>query len=260
MRNFENINRIVIKVGTSTLTYENGSLNLRRIEQLARVISDLQNSGKHIVLVSSGAIGVGAQKMGLDHRPTTVKGKQAAAAIGQAQLMEIYDEFFRQYNQLIGQVLLTHMVLTDDKMHQNAINTFQTLLEYNAIPIVNENDTVVTDEIVFGDNDTLSAHIARMVDADLLIMLTDIDGLYDEDPNENLDAKLISEVNVITDKIKQMAGGAGSNRGTGGMQTKLIAAEIAQGSSTKTVIMNGNNPTKIYDLLEGEKIGTYFDC
>ncbi|MQW23694.1 MULTISPECIES: glutamate 5-kinase [unclassified Lactococcus] len=260
MRNLENINRMVIKVGTSTLTYENGSLNLRRIEQLARLISDLQNSGKHIVLVSSGAIGVGAQKLGMDHRPTTVKEKQAAAAIGQAQLMEIYDEFFRQYNQLIGQVLLTHLVLTDKKMHDNAVNTFQTLLEFNVIPIVNENDTVVTDEILFGDNDTLSAHIANMVKADMLVMLTDIDGLYDMNPNENPDARLIREIPVITDQVREMAGGVSSNRGTGGMATKLLAAQIAQQSKTRTVIMNGADPSKIYNLLEGEEIGTYFDC
>lgn len=260
MRNLEKINRLVIKVGTSTLTYENGSLNLKRIEALTRVISDLKNSGKQIVLVSSGAIGVGAQKLGLNHRPKTVMEKQAAAAIGQTQLMEIYDEFFRRYNHLIGQVLLTHLVLTDQKMHNNAVNTFQTLLEYGAIPIVNENDTVVTDEILFGDNDTLSAHIANMVHADLLIMLTDIDGLYEENPNDNPQAKLLSEISVITDSIKKMAGGSSSNRGTGGMQTKLEAACIAQKSHTKTVIMSGDDPTKIYALLEGEHIGTYFDC
>ena len=258
MRNFNEKNKIVIKVGTSSLTFENGSLNLRKIESLARVITDLKNSGKEVVLVSSGAIGVGVSRLNLSAKPEDSPGKQAMAAIGQCQLMSIYDEFFRKYNQIVGQVLLTKDVVTNEKMNKNAVNTFFALLNYGIIPIVNENDTVSTDEIEFGDNDTLSAYVANIVNADLLVMLTDIDGLYDKNPSEE-GAKLIPEVNEITNCIKQMAGGAGSSRGTGGMITKLMAAEIAAKSDTKTVIISGENPSIIYDVFEGAEIGTYFN-
>ena len=259
MRDFGSVSKIVIKVGTSTLTYDNGKLNLRKIEELARVLSDLKNSGKDIILVSSGAIGVGVSRVGLKERPKSIPAKQAMAAIGQCQLMSIYDEFFRRYNQTVGQVLLTKDVVTNEKMNRNAINAFNTLLDYNIIPIVNENDTVSTDEIEFGDNDTLSAYVANIIRADLLILLTDVDGLYDKNPSE-AGAVLISEVNEITDEIKNSVGGAGTARGTGGMKTKIMAVEIAAGSGTKTIIMCGENPSQIYNLLEGESIGTYFNC
>jgi len=257
MRNLKTANKIVIKVGTSTLTFDNGSLNLRRIEELVRVLSDIKNSGRQVVLVSSGAIGVGVSRLRLDERPQDIKGKQAAAAVGQCQLMSIYDEFFRRYNQVVGQVLLTKDVITNEVMHENSVNTFEALLGYNVIPIVNENDTVSTYEIMFGDNDTLSAYVANIVDADLLIMLTDIDGLYDKNPSEP-GAKLISEVCEITDEIRKGAGGVGSSRGTGGMATKIMAVEIAAATSTQTIIMDGQNPAAIYDVLEGANIGTYF--
>ena len=259
MRDFSSVKKIVIKVGTSTLTFKNGSLNLAKIEALARVISDLKNSGKDVILVSSGAIGVGISRVGLSERPRSVPGKQAMAAIGQCQLMSIYDEFFRRYNHIVGQILLTKDVVTNEKMNQNAVNTFNTLLDHGVIPIVNENDTVSIDEIEFGDNDTLSAYVTNIIHADLLILLTDVDGFYDKDPSQE-GAKLISEVNAITDTVKENAGGAGSKQGTGGMETKIMAVSIAANSGAKTVIMNGENPMQIYELLRGEEIGTYFNC
>jgi len=260
MRALSNVKRIVVKVGTSTLTYENGRLNIRGIEKLVRVLADLRNSGHEIVLVSSGAIGVGASKLAFDHRPQEVREKQAAASVGQPLLMEIYDEFFRKYNQTIGQILLTKNVLINQQMHENAVNTFSTLFEYGVIPIVNENDTVVTDEILFGDNDTLSAYIADIVEADLLLLLTDIDGLYDKNPKEFPEAKLLHEVTELTNEVRAAAGGVSSNRGTGGMQTKLLAVEVAAKAGAKTIIMNGAEPAEIYRVLEGEQIGSYFDC
>jgi len=254
MRKLTEINKIVIKVGTSTLTYENGELNLRRIEELAQVIADIKNSGKDVILVTSGAIGAGVGRLRLSARPTIIKQKQATAAVGQCQLMCIYDEFFRRYNKTAGQILLTKDVVTNTKMHENAINTFDALLSYGVIPIVNENDAVSTDEILFGDNDTLSAHVASITKADLLIILTDVDGLYDENKNT------IHEVTEITENIKNLVGGAGSKLGVGGMITKLMAVEIATEAGTKTIIMNGKKPSLIYNVLEGEKIGTFFNC
>lgn len=265
MRNFSDVKRIVIKVGTSTLTFENGELNLRRIQELALVVADVRNSGKDVILVSSGAVGAGVGRLGLKSRPTAIKEKQAAAAVGQSQLVCIYDEFFRKYNKTVGQVLLTRDVVVNEAMHENVVNTFETLLDFGVIPIVNENDSVSIAEIIvddnetFSDNDTLSAHVANIVNADLLIMLSDIDGLYDRNPAEP-DAKLISEVTEITEEIKKMAGGAGSTLGTGGMVTKILAVEIAKNSGTKTLLINGNNPAQIYNVLEGEEIGTYFNC
>lgn len=250
--------KIVIKVGTSTLTHANGNLNLKRIKEIVRVISDIKNSGKDVVLVTSGAIGVGTARLKLRQRPTEVREKQAAAAIGQSILMGIYDKFFSEHNYTVGQILLTKDCITNAEMRNNAINTFATLLEFGAIPIVNENDTIVVHEIKLGDNDTLSAHIANLINADLLILLTDVDGLYDRNPNE-AGAKLIPEVNEITDAIKTIAGGAGSANGTGGMVTKLCAVEIAAKSGTKTIITNGSNPALIYEVLEGKEIGTYFN-
>jgi len=257
MRNFTHVQKIVIKVGTSTLTFANGSLNLKRIEELTRVITDIKNSGKEVILVSSGAIGVGVSRLRLSERPQDSPTKQAMAAVGQCQLIAIYDEFFRRYNQIVGQVLLTKDVVTNEKMHKNAVNTFVRLLKYGVIPIVNENDTVSTDEIEFGDNDTLSAYVANIVKADLLVLLTDIDGLYDRNPADD-GAKLISEVAEITDTIRNMAGGAGSKLGTGGMETKIIAAEIATASGTETLILSGEKPSLLYEALEGAEVGTYF--
>jgi len=257
MRDLQNTKRLVIKVGTSTLTYDNGSLNLKRIEELARVIADINNSGKEVILVTSAAISVGTQRLGLLTRPFELTGKQAMSAVGQCQLMSIYDEFFRRYNQIIGQILITKDVVEDQQMHKNTTNTFNTLLQYNVIPVVNANDTISTEETTL-DNDNLSAYVANIVKADLLIILTDIDGLYDRNPNL-AGAKLISEVKEITETIYKNAGGAGTNRGTGGMETKLMAAEIAAQSQTKTIIVSGENPSLIYDVLSGKEIGTYFN-
>ncbi len=255
--------RIVIKVGTSTLTYDNGKLNLRRVEQLCKAISDLTNSGKEIVLVSSGAIGVGVGKLGLPERPTETRKKQALAAVGQCELMFMYDKLFGEYNSTVAQILLTRRVIEDDHLRVNACNTFQTLLEMGIIPIVNENDTVAVDEVEgtnFGDNDMLSAIVSRVIGADLLVILTDIDGLYDRNPRTNPDAKLIRRVEKIDDNIRHMAGGSGSNRGTGGMATKIVAAEIATKAGVECCIINGNTPNNLYDLLDGKEIGTVFQA
>lgn len=258
MRDFKNAKRIVIKVGTSTLTHASGNLNLKRIEELVRVISDMKNSGKDVVLVTSGAIGVGVARLKLGKRPSDVKGKQAAAAIGQSILMGIYDKMFGEYGNVVGQVLITRDCMTEEIKRKNAVNTFETLLEYDAIPIVNENDTVAVEEIKFGDNDTLAAHVASLICADLLVLLTDVDGLYDKNPKE-ASAKLIPEVKQITEQLKAAAGGAGTDKGTGGMITKLLAAEIAGESGINTVIINGSNPLLVYDVLDGKNVGTYFN-
>ena len=253
--------RIVIKVGTSTLTYENGRLNLRRIEQLVKVICDLTNSGKEIVLVSSGAIGVGVGKLGLKERPSKNREKQALAAVGQCELMFIYDKLFGEYNHNVAQILLTKFAVDTDHKKQNVINTMETLLEMGIIPIVNENDTCAIDELdgdKIGDNDRLSAIVAEIVNADLLVMLTDIDGLYNKNPKNNHDAEKIEVVEKITDEIRTMASGSGSNRGTGGMITKIIAAEYATSYGIECCIMNGETPKRLYDLFDGKKIGTVF--
>ena len=255
-------NRIVVKVGTSSLTYENGKLNLRSVEQLCKVLTDLQNSGKEIILVSSGAVAVGMGKVGIEKRPTSIKKKQALAAVGQLELMFIYDKLFGEYNSTVAQLLLTRRVVDDDHLRTNATNTFDALLDMGIIPIVNENDSTATDELEgenFGDNDMLSAIVANVVDADLLIILTDINGLYDSDPKENPNAKLISVVPKITEDIRNMAGGAGSKRGTGGMATKITAAQFATNSGIACCVMNGENPKRIYDLLEGNPVGTMFE-
>lgn len=253
--------RIVVKVGTSTLTYENGKVNLRRLEKLCKVLSDLHNSGKQVILVSSGAIGIGVGKLNLPERPKETRYKQAVAAVGQCELMFLYDKLFGEYNNSVAQILLTKNILTNDHSKQNVVNTFQTLLEMGIIPIVNENDTVAIDELVgsnFGDNDNLSAIVADLVGADMLIILTDIDGLYDSDPRKNPDAKKIPVVNCIDDRIREMAGGSGSNRGTGGMATKLTAAAAATSAGINCCVMSGNDPENIYKLIDGEQIGTMF--
>ncbi len=250
--------RIVFKVGTSTLTYENGKVNILRVEKLARVLCDLRNSGKDIILVSSGAIAVGVAKMGESERPKALPHKQAMAAIGQSELMYLYDKLFSEYNNTVAQVLLTMDVMGHALRKQNAQNTFETLLERGVIPVVNENDTVSTEEVEFGDNDTLSALVAELISADLLVILSDIDGLYDKDPKTNSDAKLIHVVEQIGPEIRECAGGAGSRRGTGGMITKLHAGDIATQAGIDMVILNGENPYDIYKMLDGEPVGTLF--
>ena len=254
----KNAENIVIKVGTSSLTHSNGKLNLDRIEKLARVLSNLSNQGKKITLVSSGAIGVGAERLGLDRANITLPEKQASASVGQAILMKIYQKFFGEYNTPVSQILLTKDVMDGGIRKENAQNTFNTLLNLGVIPIVNENDTISTFEIEFGDNDTLSATVASLVNADLLILLTDIDGLFTADPRKDKNAKIISVVEEINEEIDSVADGAGSKLGTGGMITKISAAKICCKYGIDTVIANGDNPKIIYDILNGSETGTLF--
>ena len=248
---------IVVKVGTSTVTHDTGLLNIKRIELLSRTICDLKNSGSKVTLVSSGAIGVGVSRLGFAEKPKQTREVQAVAAVGQVELMNIYSKLFGEYGVNVAQILLTKDVIDDGERRFNAQSTMNTLLDLGVVPIVNENDSISTYEI-FGDNDTLSAYVAQLVSADLLVLLSDIDGLYDSDPNINKDAKLIHEVTKITDKIKLSAGAAGTRRGTGGMQTKLAAAEIAMSRGSDMVIANGKDPTVLYDITEGKSAGTMF--
>lgn len=250
--------RVVFKVGTSTLTYAGGGINIRRVEKLVRVLSDLKNQGKDIILVTSGAVGIGMGKLGLKERPAQTEAKQALAAIGQCELMDFYSNLFSHYNHTVAQLLLTKDVVDNPTRKKNAQNTFETLLGFGVIPIVNENDSVSAEQIEFGDNDTLSATVTALIGADLLIILSDIDGLYDKNPAVHADAKLISLVEGVTDSIKALASGAGSARGTGGMITKLTAAEIANDAGADMFILNGADPDIIYDLLDGGKVGTLF--
>lgn len=256
--------RIVIKVGTSTLTYDTGKINFTRMEKLAQVICDLMNQGKEVVLVSSGAIGVGVGKLKLERRPNTVREKQAVAAVGQCELMHLYSKFFAEYGHIVGQILLTRDVVEENRTRTNVINTFESLLEKGILPIVNENDSVATDEIesgenrIFGDNDTLSAIVAKLIEADLLVILSDIDGFYDQDPHKNPEARLIDVVEEVTPEIEALAGGAGSNRGTGGMITKLHAAKIANQAGVDMVLATGKDPRILLDILEGKNVGTLF--
>ncbi len=250
--------KIVVKVGTTTLTYPNGKLNLERIDKLSRVLADLNNLGKKIILVSSGAIGVGVERLGLNRQDVTLPEKQAAASVGQAILMKIYQKFFEEYNNPVSQILLTKDVMDNNERKENAQNTFNTLLDLGVIPIVNENDTISTYEIEFGDNDTLSATVAALVGADLLILLTDIEGLYTADPKKDKDAKIISLVHEIDDEIFNAADGAGSSLGTGGMVTKIAAAKIGCKYGVDTIIASGKDPDIIYDILRGRERGTFF--
>lgn len=250
---------IVIKVGTSTLTYENGKLNIRRIAKLTSVIADLCNSGRQVVLVTSGAIAVGVGKLGLGSRPSETSSRQALSTVGQCELMSVYDRFFLENGYNIGQMLITKEDVDDKTRKTNLINTFSKMFDYGVIPVINENDCVAVDEVVYGDNDTLSAVVAKLVGADLLIILTDAQGLYDKDPSASKDAKLIPVVKNITPEHVNAAGGAGSKRGTGGMVTKLHAAQIATDAGIDTVVMNGEYPQKIYKLLDGASIGTLFE-
>lgn len=253
--------RIVIKIGSSTITHPTtGSLNLRKMEQLVRVLTDLRNQGKEVVLVSSGAIAVGRKTLGFIEKPTQTKAKQACAAVGQASLMMVYQKLFAEYNQVPAQILMTKYTMINDISRENARNTFEELLHYGVIPIVNENDTVSTDELEleFGDNDTLSAIVASVIDADLLILMSDIEGLYTDDPHKNPNAKFIDEVEEVTEELCSMGKGSSSSVGTGGMATKLSAAKIATNSGTDMIIANGENVYIINDIMEGNSVGTLF--
>lgn len=259
MKEMSEIKRIVVKVGSSTITRQDG-LNLRKLDQLAMVLSDIKNKGLDVVLVSSGAVSAGANKLKMKERPRSMKEKQAAASVGQCELMFIYDKLFSQYGQMISQLLITKTDTTNEVLRENVINTLDTLLQYGVIPIINENDSVAIDEIAYGDNDTLSAVSAYLVKADLLIILSDIDGLYDKNPSQYEDAKLIDVVHQIDDRIRSMAGDSNSNVGTGGMITKLHAAQLAKEHNIPMIIANGQNPSILYDILENKYRGTLFDC
>lgn len=255
---FNDCHKVVIKVGSSTLTHSSGRLNLRRIEILAKVLSDFKNAGKQIILVSSGAVSAGIAKIGFEGHPASIEEKQAMAAIGQSELVKIYDRFFSDYGHTVAQILLTRDVMDNPTRRTIAQATFKKLLDIGCLPIVNENDPVSTDELLkFGGNDILSAYVARLVEADILINLSDVDGLYDSDPRKNPDASLIERVEDI-DSIFSVAGGAGTDRGTGGMEAKLKAAKMVTESNIPMFIMNGSNPEILYDLLDGKHVGTYF--
>ena len=250
--------RVVVKIGTSTLAHPTGHLNIRRVEQLCKVMSDIKNAGHEVILVSSGAIGMGVGKLGLRQRPKDIPTKQAAAAVGQCELMYTYDKLFSEYHHTVAQLLITGADTQNQQRHENFTNTLNRLLELGALPIINENDTVATDEIVIGDNDTLAAIVAESVGADLLILLSDIDGLYTADPHADPDAVLLHRVTEIDDYIRNLAGVSSTTQGTGGMVTKLRAAEICLGCGCAMVIANGSKPANLYDILEGKDVGTTF--
>ena len=258
MSMLQNSRRLVIKVGTSTLTHATGALNLRRIGALVRVLSDFKNAGKEVVLVSSGAVSAGVAKIGAS-RPSTIAEKQAMAAIVQSELMGLYDQLFSLYGHTVAQILLTRDVVDNPVRRELAENTFESLLSMGCVPIVNENDPVSTDELTkFGGNDILSAYVSRVCHADVLINLSDVDGLYDKDPRKYSDAQLISRVDALSDEVYASAGGAGTERGTGGMEAKLHAAALATEAGIPMYIMNGQDPDILYRLLDGEVVGTYF--
>lgn len=250
--------RIVIKIGTSTLAYATGQLNIRRVEALCKTMSDIRNAGHELILVSSGAIGMGVGKLGLRSRPQDIPTKQAAAAVGQCELMYIYDKLFSEYHHTVAQLLITADNLTNETRHANFTNTLTRLLELGVVPVINENDTVATEEIVIGDNDTLAARVAQSVGAQMLILLSDIDGLYTADPHTNPTAKLLPVVRRVDEKIRKLAGVSSTTQGTGGMVTKLRAAEICLDCGCEMVIANGNDPAALYDIVEGKPVGTRF--
>lgn len=250
--------RIVVKIGSNTLTHDTGKLDLRRMELLVRILSDFKNAGHEIVLVSSGAVAAGIARLRLGRRPESTEEKQALAAIGQAELMQVYENFFATYGYTVGQMLMTKDIIENPERRTNAQNTFRELLKLGCVPIVNENDPISTEELKFGGNDTLSAYVALVCGADLLINMSDIDGLYDSDPRKNPGAKLIDRVEVIDDTVISYAGGAGSERGTGGMITKIKAAQIVTEAGIPMLIVNGKNPEILYRISDGEHIGTYF--
>ena len=250
--------RIVIKIGTSTLAHPTGHLNIRRVEQICKIISDIKNAGNQVILVSSGAIGMGVGKLGLRTRPSDIPTKQAAAAVGQCELMYTYDKLFSEYNHTVGQLLITGDDIKNEERHTNFSNTLSRLLELDAIPILNENDTVATNEIEIGDNDTLAAIVAESVKADKLVLLSDIDGLYTADPHKNPEAKLIKITRKIDESVYALAGVSAGSQGTGGMITKLQAAQICLGCGCDMIITNGNSPENLYVILEGKLVGTTF--
>lgn len=251
--------RIVLKLGTSTLTHKTGKLNIRRMTNLVRILSDLHNAGRELLIVSSGAVGMGVGKLNLPERPKDTPSKQAAAAVGQCELMHIYDDMFAKYGVTVAQILLTKTTLSNDRL-PHVQNTIRRLLELGVIPIVNENDTVSIDELELeiGENDSLSAQLAVAADADLLIIMSDINGLYSADPRKHEDAEVIRVVEKIDERIVRMAGGAGTSFGTGGMTTKINAAKIATENGVDMIIMNGRNPEQLYALFDGEEVGTHF--
>lgn len=259
MKKISERKRIVVKVGTSTLTHKTGRLNIRRVEQLVKTLADLYNAGHEVILVSSGAIGLGMGKLGLRERPKDTKGKQACAAVGQCELMYMYDNLFSNYSITVAQLLLTKYILLEDR-RTNVENSLETLLSMGVIPVVNENDTVAIDELELevGENDSLAAIVATIAKSDLFIMMSDIDGLFDKDPNSSDDAQMIPVVQEITDEIRGVAGGVTTNVGTGGMRTKIRAVEIAFESGIDVVLMNGKTPKKLYDLFEDKPVGTLF--
>ena len=250
--------RIVVKIGTSTLAHSTGHMNIRRVEELCKVFSDIKNAGHQLIIVSSGAIGMGIGKLGLQSRPTDIPTKQAAAAVGQCELMYTYDKLFSEYNHTVAQLLITSDDIESHQRHGNFSNTLNRLLELGVIPIINENDTVATKEIEIGDNDTLAAIVSESIGADKLVLLSDIDGLYTADPHANPDAELIPLIRKIDEKILALGGGSGSNLGTGGMATKLQAAQICMNCGCDMVITNGSNPSVLYDILDGQLVGTTF--
>lgn len=250
--------RIVVKVGTSTLAHAGGRLNIRCVETLCKVLSDLKNDNNEVILVSSGAIGMGVGKLNLRERPTDIPTKQAAAAVGQCELMYTYDKLFSEYNHTVAQILITGDDVEHENRRHNFENTVLRLLQLGVLPIINENDTISTDEIVIGDNDTLGAIVAKSVNADLFILLSDIDGLFTADPHTDENARLISVVEEITPEIEKMTGGAGSKLGTGGMATKLKAAVTATAAGIDMVIANGKEPKLLYDIVNGKSVGTKF--
>ena len=246
--------RIVIKIGTSTLAHPSGLLNIKRVEELCKIMSDLKNAGNEIILVSSSAIGMGVGTLSLHDIPT----RQAAAAVGQCELMYTYDKLFAEYNHTVAQILITGDDVEHENRRHNFENTILRLLQLGVLPIINENDTISTDEIVIGDNDTLGAIVAKAVSADLFILLSDIDGLFTADPHKDENARLIDVVEEITPEIEKMTGGAGSKLGTGGMTTKLKAAATANAAGIDMVIANGKDPTQLYDIVDGKNVGTKF--
>ena len=250
--------RIVVKIGTSTLAHPTGHLNIRRVEQLCKILSDIKNAGHEMTLVSSGAIGMGVGKLGLRQRPKDIPSKQAAAAVGQCELMYTYDKLFSEYHHTVAQLLITGEDIASEKRHHNFSNTLNRLLELGAMPIINENDTVATDEIVIGDNDTLAAIVAESVAADKLVLLSDIDGLYTADPHKDPDAKLLSRVTKLDESILALAGVSSTNQGTGGMVTKLQAAKICMDCGCSMIIANGAKPANLYDIIDGKDVGTTF--
>ena len=250
--------KIVVKVGTSTLAHSGGHLNIRRVEKLCKVLSDIKNAGHQVILVSSGAIGMGVGKLNLPGRPTDIPTKQAAAAVGQCELMYTYDKLFSEYNHNVAQILLTADDVKNDERNLHFINTLNRLLELGALPVINENDTVSTDEFGIGDNDNLSAIVAVSAKADLLVLLSDIDGLYTADPHKNKDARLIPQVYDIDDSVMNLAAGKGSELGTGGMVTKLTAAKLCTEAGCDMIIANGDDPDVLYSIMDGESVGTRF--